>query len=88
MGSVVGSQFGEDVPHSTLDGFFADRELIGNLLVGVAGGNQTQDRDFPRGQGVIGGMLGKLEGDFRGDRLFAGMDGANRLQKFLMQEIF
>ena len=31
-------------------------------------------RDFRRGQRVIGGMLGKLEGDLRGHRLFPGMD--------------
>jgi hypothetical protein len=48
VGSVVGAQFGEDVLDSAFDGFFRDRELIGNLFVGISGGNQTQDGDFPR----------------------------------------
>ena len=36
---------------SALDGFFGDGELIGNLFVGIPGGNQTQYAQFPRGSG-------------------------------------
>ena len=61
VGSVVGAQLRKDVLDSALDGLLADRELIGNLLVGIAGGNQPQDVDFPRGQCLIGGMFGKFE---------------------------
>ncbi len=49
VGSVVGAQFGEDVLDSAFDGFFGDGELISNLFVGIPGGNQTQDTDFPWG---------------------------------------
>jgi hypothetical protein len=45
----------EDVPDAALDRFLGDRELIGNLFVGVPGGNQAQDIDFVFGLGVIGG---------------------------------
>jgi hypothetical protein len=62
MGSVVGAQFGEDVPDLALDGFFADRELRCNLFVCIAFGNQTQPTDFCWGKGIVGGMLGKLVG--------------------------
>jgi hypothetical protein len=39
VGAVVGAQFGEDVLDSALDGFFGDRELIGNLFIGISGGD-------------------------------------------------
>lgn len=70
MGSVVGSQFGEDVLDSALDAFFADRELLGDLFVGIPSGNQTQDAYFRRGQGIIGDMLGELKGGLRRKSLF------------------
>ena len=57
-----------------LDGFFADRELRGNLFVGIPFGNQPQHTHFCRGQRVIGGMLGKLVGGLGGKRLFPGMN--------------
>jgi len=88
VGSVVGAQFGEDVSDLALDGFFADRELRGNLFVSIPFGNQTQDTDFRWGQGVIGGMFGDLVGGLRGQCLFPGMDGADCLQQFLVQAIF
>ena len=56
--SVVGAQFGEDVLDSPLDSLLGDRELIGDLLVGVSGGDQAEHVDFCRRQGVIGRMLG------------------------------
>ena len=88
VGPVVGTQFGEDVPDLALDCLFADRELRGNLFVGIPFRDQPQDADFRRGQRVIGGMLGKLIGGFRGKRLFPGMHRANRLQQFLVQLFF
>ena len=39
VGAVVGAQLGEDVLDSALNGFFGNRELIGNLLVGISGGD-------------------------------------------------
>ena len=74
MGPVVGAQFGEDVLDSAFDGLFGDRELISNLFVGIPGGNQTQDTDFPWSEGVISGVLGKLVGGLRGKSPFPGMD--------------
>ena len=87
VGSVVGAQFGEDVPDLTLDGLFADRELSRNYLVGIARGNQIKDADFRRGQSVIGGVFGKLEGYLWGHCLFPGIDRPDRVQKVLVQAI-
>src|SRR5258707_15865491 len=62
VGSVVGAQFGEDVPDLSLDRFFADRKLRRNLFIGIPFRNQSQYTDFRWGQRVIGGMFGKLHG--------------------------
>src|SRR5580765_1101341 len=88
VGTVVGAQFGEDVPDLTLDRFFADRKLRRNLFIGISFRNQAQDTHFCRSQGVIGGMFGKLHGGLRGKCLFPGMDAPDRLQEFLVQAIF
>jgi hypothetical protein len=40
-------------------------ELTSNLFVGISGRNRTQDADFRRGQGGIGGVLGELVGSLR-----------------------
>src|SRR5580700_10399734 len=69
VGSVVGAQFGEDVPDLALDGLFADRELSRNYLVGIARGNQIKDADFRRGQSVIGGVSASWK-DASGDIVF------------------
>ena len=79
MGPVVGAQFGEDVPDLALDGFLADRKLRSNLFVGIPFANQTQDTYFRSGQGVMRGMLGKLEGGLRGKCFFTGMDASDCL---------
>jgi len=41
VGPIIGSQLGKDGLHSTLDGFIGDRELIGNLLVGIPACDQA-----------------------------------------------
>lgn len=87
VGSVVGAQFGEDVPDLALDGLFADRELSRNYLVGIARGNQIKDADFRRGQSVIGGVFGELEGCLWGHCLFPGMNRPDRVEQFLVQAI-
>jgi len=38
--SVAGAQFGEHVLNSPLDGLLCDRELIGDLLIGISGCDQ------------------------------------------------
>ena len=40
------SIFGEYARHMTVDARLADRELIGNLFVGIAGRNQAQHIDL------------------------------------------
>src|SRR5215469_14054735 len=85
LGSVVGAQFGEDVPDLAFDGFFADRELSGNFFVGVPAGNQFQDPDFRRREGIVGRVLGKFEGGISRNSLFPGMDRSDRVQEFFMQ---
>jgi hypothetical protein len=39
MGAIVGAKLGEDVSDATLDRLFGDRQSIGDLFVGVAGGD-------------------------------------------------
>src|SRR5271169_5085336 len=46
VGSIVGAELGQYICYVALDGRFADRELIGNLLVSVTAGNQSQNVDF------------------------------------------
>jgi len=48
VGSVVGTQFGEDVSDLAFDGFFTDRKMRGNLFIGIPFGNQAQDAHFCR----------------------------------------
>ena len=88
MGAIAGPQFGENVPDPALDGFLRDRELHCNFLVGIPVRYQPQDLDFPSRQGGIRGVVGKLVRDFGGQNLFAGIDGADRVQQFLIQEVF
>jgi len=46
--AIIGTQLGEDVLDAPFDGFFAERELSSDLLVGIPIGNQTQDRKLAR----------------------------------------
>src|SRR5262245_4311960 len=46
MSPIVGAQLGKDVLDATLYGVFGDRQLIGDLLVGIATGNQAEHLDF------------------------------------------
>ena len=42
VGSIIGAQLGEDGLDSALDGLLGDRKLIRNLLVRIAGRDQSQ----------------------------------------------
>jgi len=88
VGAIVSAQLGEDVLDAPFDGFFADGELRCDLFVRIPIGNQTQDGDLARSQGVVGGMLCEFIGDLRRQRLFSGMDGTDSFQQLLMQHIF
>jgi hypothetical protein len=59
--SVVGAQFGEDVLDSSLDGLLGDRELIGDLLIGISGCDQTENVDLCRRQGIMPSTKTRLE---------------------------
>jgi hypothetical protein len=80
--AVVGVQFGEDALDSALDGFFGDRELIRDLLVGEPLGNQTEDADFRRGQRLLPADR-RLE-QASAERTFPGVDHANRFHEFCL----
>jgi len=41
MRSIIGTEFRKDALHPTFDGFLGDRELIGDLLIGISGGDQA-----------------------------------------------
>jgi hypothetical protein len=61
MGSVVGRQLSEDILDVTLDGFFRNRKLVGDLFVCISAGDQLQDLDFPCAQLRIASMVGKRQ---------------------------
>src|SRR5271166_4251611 len=75
VSTVLRTELGEDVLHLTLDRGLADGEALGNLLVRPAFGDQGQYLDFTCRQRIIRGVLGKLEGDFGGNRLAPGVHG-------------
>ena len=68
--------------------FFGNGEVIGNDFIGVTGGDQAKDFDFASGELVVGGVIGEFGGDFRRDAFVSGMDGADGLEQFAMQETF
>src|SRR5271170_2408348 len=78
VGSVLGAQFGEDVPDLALHGVLTGRDLRRDLFVGIPAGDETQDTDFRRGQRVVGGMFGEPEGDLSGQGFFPSLHGSNR----------
>src|SRR5215813_8972545 len=83
MSSVLGVEFREDVRDVALHACFADGQPIGNLLVGVTGGNESQHIDFTGGQ-VLPGSIDKFHGDLLGYPPLPGMDGSNRLEELPM----
>src|SRR3984957_20456699 len=87
VGSVLGAQFGEDVPNLTLHRVLAGRQLRRDLFVGIPLGNETQDTDFCRRQRIVGGMFGEPEGDVGGYGFFTGLHGSNGGEQFLVQTV-
>src|SRR6266403_433888 len=87
LGAVLGAKLREDVADLALDRVLADRELGGDLLVGVTLGNQAHDTDFRSGQRLVGRMLGELVRNLWRERLLTGVDGSNGAQELLMQSI-
>src|SRR6266478_9296464 len=73
VGSILGTQFGEDVPDLALHRVLAGRELRRNLFVVIPLGDEPQDTDFRRGQRIVGGMFGELEGDLGGHGFSTGL---------------
>src|SRR5258708_5576830 len=48
LGPVVDGQLAQDRAHVVLDGLLADRQRVGDLLVGHALGDVVEDLDFTR----------------------------------------
>lgn len=61
------------------------RKLIGDLLVGIAGGNQAQHANFARGESIVGSVLRKFIGSFGREHFLSGVHGTNCVKQFLMQ---
>ena len=78
--SIVSPQLGKDGLDSALDGFFRDGKLVRDLLVCIAGCDQSQHSDFCRSQAVINRMLGDLVRSLWGKSLLSSMDCTDRLQ--------
>src|SRR5215467_11973703 len=85
LGPVVGAKLRKDVLNPPLYSFLCNRKLIGDLFVGIAGGNQPQHTDFSRGQGVGSCMFGKFVGSFGRKGLSPGVDGTNRVDQFFVE---
>src|SRR5262249_38279278 len=69
VGPVFRAEPGEDVVDPPLDGLFRDRELRGDLLIGIPCSDQPEYLDFRRRQSLVGGVFGQLEGGLRRQRL-------------------
>ena len=88
VGSIVGAQFGKDILDASLDDVLRDRELRGNLFIGIPGGDQPKHIDFTGRQGFIVSVLSGLVRELRGKCLFPGMNRANCPEELLVQQAF
>src|SRR5580658_4636979 len=82
MGSVVGAKLRENARNVALDGVLRNAKPAGDLLVRIAGRDQTEHIDLPKAQLVVPGMVSQFGGEFRGDSLLPGMyrpDGVQQL---------
>src|SRR5580693_1293536 len=77
--SVACAKFGKDVLDVALDRFLGNRKAIGDQLVSIPTGNQTQHIDL---------VVGEFSGDLRRNTLLASMYSANRLEELLPQKTF
>ena len=69
MCAVVGSKFGQDVAHVTLDRLLRERQLRCDRLVRVSAGDEAKNINFARRQGVVSRVLGDFGGDLGRDAL-------------------
>src|SRR5215469_4479160 len=81
MGPVASSELGEYVRYMTLHTGFADRELVGNLLVGLASRDELQHISFARRQ-VVSRGINQFRGQVRRYALLPDVHGADGLQEF------
>ena len=81
VGAIVCTQLGEYVRDVVLDCGFCDRELVGDLLIGIAVANQTKHINFARTQLIVGSVVGQFRRNFGWNSLAPGMDRADRLQQ-------
>src|SRR5271165_4423308 len=82
MGPIVGAQLRENAADVALDGRFLNGELVRNLLVGIARGDQAKHIYFARSQRIIRSVLSQLRRDFGRYSLVSGMDTPDRVQQF------
>ena len=88
LGAIIGVQLRKDGFDPALNGFFRNRELICDLLVGIACGNQSQHSDFRRRQCVVGSMLSDFIRRFGRKRLFPGMNRPDSFDQLLVERGF
>ena len=86
--SIVSTQLGKDGFNSTLDGFFGDRELVGDLLISIASRDQAKNVDFCRRQCIVRRVLSQLVRGFGRERLPAGMNDSDCLYELLVKRAF
>src|SRR5262249_20105176 len=86
VGSIVGSQFGQNILDTALNRFFRDREPRCNLFVGIPGGDQFENINLGWCERLVPGVLGELIGSFGGKGRPARMDSADRVQQLFVQQ--
>src|SRR5262245_42943315 len=57
MRTIVSTQLGKYVRDVTFDSRFAEREVVGDQFVGIAGRNQSQDINFALREIILGKVL-------------------------------
>jgi len=82
MRPVVGPEFGKNVGDVVFDRCLSDRELVRDLLIGIACTDQAKHIDFTRTQLIVGGVFGQLPGTFGRISLASSLNCADRFQQF------
>src|SRR4029079_5909809 len=78
FGAVLGAELAEDRADVEFYRALADRELVADLLVGVADGDEAEHLALAAGErAVLLHAAEQLRGDHRLDQRAAGMDGAD-----------
>src|SRR5262249_20948495 len=88
VGAIVGPELRDDAFQMRFGGLFRDRQLRADVFVGVAGGDEPQDLDFPLRKGIFAKMGSELRRHFRMNALLASVYRTNGVEQLLAYEAF